>query len=156
MALRCLRSAALIIATIVPATGCSIVYRPPSIAVMEATVTERTDEALRLDIELALSNPNDEPLELREFVYEVSLDGESVYTGRRAAEATLSARSEKRIALPAVIRFDGLKTVPGAAGWSVRGSVLYLTPTVLAEILLDADLYEPRAGFQGDGQADLR
>ena len=60
------------------------------------------------------------------------------------------------MALPAVIRFDRLETVPDTGAWSINGSVLYLVPTVLAEILLDAELYEPRAGFHGKGQADLR
>ena len=97
-------------------------------------------------------------MELREFAYAVSIDGVHVFQGRRAAEATLSGGGAKRIALPAVIRFDrtgwsGPDAAP-AAVWKMTGTLLYLTPGWLAEILLDTKLSNPKVRFTGDGRLD--
>lgn len=138
-------------------TGCSG-YRPPVVTVLEASVVEVTDEALRFDVVLELTNPNSDPVELREFAYAVSIDGGHVYDGRRAAEATLSGGGAKRIALPVVVRFDRVgwsgPDAPRAAAWRVTGTLLYLTPGWLAEILLDTKLSKPEVGFTGDGRLD--
>jgi len=139
-------------------TGCSM-YRPPSIAVGEATLVDETDEALRMDIALDLANPNNEPLELIRFEYSVSIDGVPVYRAKRAAEATLSASGGKRLTLPAVVRFDrvpwGESTRPEEVGWSIRGSLLYITPGALAEALLDTGVRKPRTRLAGAGRVRL-
>jgi hypothetical protein len=138
--------------------GCSM-YRPPAIAVGEATLVEETGEALRLDIALDLTNPNNEPLELIRFEYSVSVDGVSVYRAKRAAEATLSASGGKRLTLPAVVRFDRVpwdgSTRPDEVRWSIRGSLLYVTPGALAEALLDTGVRKPRTGLTGSGRVRL-
>jgi hypothetical protein len=139
-------------------TGC-FGYRPPSIAVGEMVFVEETPEALRLDIALDLANPNDEPLELLEFEYALSIDGTRLFRARRSAEATLSASGRKRLMLPAVVRLDrapwpeGVR--PAEAAWSIRGSVLYVTPGALAEALLDTGVRKPRASFGGSGRVRL-
>lgn len=138
--------------------GCSM-YRPPSVAVGEAMLVDETDEALRLDITLDLTNPNNEPLELIRFEYSVSIDGVSVYRAKRAAEATLSASGGKRLTLPAVVRFDrvpwGESARPQEVGWSIRGSLLYITPGALAEALLDTGVRKPRTRLAGSGRVRL-
>jgi len=138
--------------------GCST-YRAPSISIGQAELVSETEEALRLDIALDLANPNSEPLELIRFDYSVSIDGVSVYRGKRAAEATLSASGGKRLVLPAVVRFDQVPWQasgrPAEAAWSIRGSLLYVTPGALAEILLDTGVRKPRARFGGAGRVRL-
>ena len=137
------------------ATGCSG-FRPPVVTVLEASVVEVTAEALRFDVVLELTTPNADPVELREFAYAVSIDGGHVFDGRRAAETTLSGGGAKRIALPAVVRFDRVgwngPDAPPAAAWTMSGTLLYLTPGWLAEILLDTKLSRPKVRFAGGGR----
>ncbi len=147
-----MRSLALLVTVLL--AGCSA-YRTPQIEVLGAALAERSDEAEVWRIELSLTNPNSEPFELREFDYRFSVDGQSVYLGRRAAEATLSARSEKRLQIPAVVRFDrcaaaGEGSLTGRS-WQIDGSLLYVTPGEIAEMLLDTGARKPRVGFSGSG-----
>jgi hypothetical protein len=138
--------------------GC-LGYRPPSIAVGEAVLVEETSEALRLDVALDLVNPNNEPLELLQFEYAFSIDGASVFRAKQSAEATLSASGRKRLVLPAVVPLERAPWPEGArpaeAAWSIRGSLLYVTPGALAEALLDTGVRKPRAGFGGSGRVRL-
>ena len=134
--------------------GCSQ-YRPPAITIGPAAVVERTDEAIALGVELDLTNPNDEPLELREFNYAVSIQGKTVYTGRRAAEATLSAKGTKRLTLPVVVPVAQVPaTAPdGGIPWSISGNLLYVTPGEIAELLLDTGVRKPKVSFSGKGRS---
>ena len=147
--------AAFIVACVL--AGCSG-HRPPTITVGDAVVTARTDEALQLEIALDLTNEGDETLELRELSYAVSIDGVTVYDGKRAAEASLSASGAKRLLLPAVVRFDAAPwegAPPSEAAWSIRGRLLYVTPGQIAEILLDTGVRKPRVIFAGSGRLRL-
>ena len=38
-------------------------------------------------------------------------------------------------------------------GWSIQGTVQYLTPGALAEILFDTGVRQPKARFSGQGEA---
>jgi hypothetical protein len=138
--------------------GCSTL-RPPRVAVGEAELTQRSDEAVRFDIDLDLANPNIEPLELRRLTYTVTVNGVRAFQGRRAAEATLSSEGGKSLTIPAVIRFDRMGWEPGAypdeVDWSVRGRLMYVTPGAIAEILLDSGVRKPRVGFRGSGRVSL-
>ncbi len=139
-------------------TGCSG-YRAPTIVVGDALLVERTNEGIRLDIPLDLTNPNDESLELLRFTYEASIDGRDVYDGKRAAEATLASGASKRVILPVVVRFDRAGFSPAEAprdsAWSIRGNLHYVTPGQIAEILLDTGVRKPQTGFSGDGRVEL-
>lgn len=134
-------------------------YRAPSIKVAGAQFIEQTDEAVTLRFDLDLENPNTETLELRQFDYRVSIDGRRAYTGRRAAEASLAAGMTKRLTVPAVLRFDEMGWDAGArpaeVTYGLSGSLLYVTPGEIAEILLDTGVRKPRARFSGKGKAAL-
>ncbi|MCP3905509.1 MAG: hypothetical protein GY715_17930 [Planctomycetes bacterium] len=128
--------------------------RAPSVEVLDAKVVEVTDEAMRVDIALDLRNPNAEPLELKEFTYSFNVNGNRMFQGKRSAHATLSRTGAKRLNIPAVIRFDRAgwtETRPKEVTWSVNGSLVYLTPGALAEILLDINVRKPRAPLRGRG-----
>ncbi len=134
--------------------GCSS-YQSPHIQTLDATLIDRSDEALAIQIELNLENPNDEPLELRVFDYVVHVNDRRAYAGKRAAQATLSARGGKTLTIPAVVRFDeqhwDAADPPAQLSWSVRGTLLYVTPGEIAEILLDTGVRKPMATFSGSG-----
>jgi LEA14-like dessication related protein len=138
--------------------GCSIT-QAPSIGVGSATIADETDEALELNISLDLNNPKAEPLELLEARYTVRIDGRRAYAGRWAAEATVRGTGEQRVTIPAVVRFDEFGWTsadrPEAVVWTVRGSLLYVEPGELAELLLDAGIRRPRVAFSGEGRLRL-
>ncbi len=134
--------------------GCSG-HQAPLVRVGDAALVEVADEALAIGIAIELENPNAEPLELRRLTYTLSIDGRTVYDGRRAAQATLARSGVKTITIPAVVRYDRVSWdetgPPAEAEWSVRGEVVYVTPDELGEILLDARIIEPKAAFGGGG-----
>jgi hypothetical protein len=137
-------------------TGCSF-QPPPTIEVGEARLIDNGGEAARCEIDLALSNPGDEPLELLTFEYVVTINGESAYHGRRSAEATLSGEGVRVITLPAVVERSLLaRGEGGRTQWAISGSLLYVTPGRIAELLLDSGVRKPTVGFSGRGAAQSR
>jgi hypothetical protein len=156
-------SAALVL---LAAGGCSS-YQSPRIEVLGASAMERTDEAQSLRLDLLLENPNNEALELRLFDYTVYVDDKRAYSGKRAAQATLNAGGSKQMSIPAVVVFaehgwsgadaegHGGSGVPAQVQWRVQGTLLYITPGAIAEILLDTGVRKPTAGFSGSGNVVL-
>ena len=133
--------------------GCSI-RRPPLIALTGVTVAESTAEATALRFHLELVNPNPEPLRLREFRYTLLVDGTPVYRGRRAAEATLSAGGTRQMAIPAVVASTAIGTAVELR-YTLIGSLEYLSPGELAEILFDTGVQRTRVSFQESGMVIL-
>ncbi|MHC4948597.1 MAG: LEA type 2 family protein [Planctomycetota bacterium] len=130
--------------------GCSK-YQSPMVSVGPAELVEATDEAVRIDVELSLTNPNDVAIELRTVSYAVTLAGTPVFQGRRAARATLPAGGSTRLAAPVVIRREDLAAATDVR-YSLAGSVVYVTPEALVELLLDTGVRRPTVAFRGDGQ----
>lgn len=135
-------------------TGCAVL-RPPAVEVLGAELTERTDEATRLEIHVRLRNPNDEALEILQYDYRVEVDGAPDYLGRRAGMTTMGPGSTTEAMLPAVIVGRTTGNVGGwrVGGWRVGGTVQYLTPGALADILFDTGVRRPKARFSGRGTA---
>lgn len=143
-----------LVTTLLLLGGCSA-YRPPTLEIVGVSIKERTDEATRVDFQVNLTNPNLEPLELRDFTYTLSVDGRSVFRGRRSAQATLARQSTRRVVLPAVISTEaGVGPGPEYA-YQLNGSLLYVTPGELAEILLDTGLRKPRVHFSRSGVVEV-
>ena len=145
----------LVLLALIPlSTGCSS-YLPPTIELADISITDRSDEAWVVGVRVDMTNPNSEPLELLTFDYEFSLDGRVVFRGRRAAEATLSSRGTKTLALPSVLRFDRIDAAAAreleGRSWSMRGSLIYVTPGEIAELLLDTGVRKPTVNFAGRG-----
>ncbi len=129
--------------------GCSI-RRPPLIALTGVTVSESTAAATALRFHLELVNRNPDPLRLREFRYTLLVDGTPVYRGRRAAEATLSAGGTRQLAIPAVLASTAIGK-PVELRYTLIGSLEYLSPGELAEILFDTGVRRTRVSFQESG-----
>ncbi len=150
--------------------GCSWT-RAPTIRVVDAAVVESSEDALTLSFQLDLSNPNDQPLRLGEFRYRLSIDWKPVFRGRRAAEATLSAKGTRQLAIPAVLAFDRMPGPPAGegatdvdrqggpepveVGYTLAGSLVYLSPGELSEILFDTGVRKPSVGFKENGRIRL-
>jgi hypothetical protein len=141
--------------------GCSN-YRDPSIALGGSKVADVSDEALALKFSLDLKNPNNEPLKLLQFKYDVNIDGKRVYSGMRSAEATLASSSARQLEIPAVVRFADLgwnpgnpQSMPPHAQYSVSGTLEYITPGDIAQLLLDTGVRKPSVSFSGAGEVAL-
>ncbi len=130
--------------------------RDPSMIVNNASIIERTDEALSVQFTMNLNNPNDQPLELLTFDYDLEIDGEHVYSGLRAAQATLAARGSREIHIPAVISYEAAEwrsdQLPQQTRYEISGTLRYMTPGEIARILYETGVRKPCAGFESEGE----
>lgn len=134
--------------------GCATV-RSPRVALQGVSVGGETEEGFVLQFALELFNPNNEPLQLWETRYDVSVNGSRVYEGRRSAESTLAANGSITLVLPAVVRYDrlgGSTGVPSAMEYALSGKLWYVTNDALAEALFERGLRRPSVGFGAGGQ----
>lgn len=138
--------------------GCTTI-KAPNLTVQDGAVTAQSSEALVVDFNLHLGNPNNESLELLEIDYVMFVDGRHVFKGRRDAQATLPAGGEWTVRIPAVIPFDDAgwteTEIPSQVRYDVSGTLVYSSPGPLAEILLDARIWRPKAGFHAKGNMTL-
>lgn len=136
------------------AGGCSS-YEAPNLKVVDARVSERSAEGVVLMFTIDAENPNEEGLPLRSVDYRVLLDGNEVFTGTRSAEATLRRYGTQQIRLPAVVAMTEPEARDADANYRIEGTLRYITPGEIAEILFDAGVRQPSVGFSGEGKADL-
>jgi hypothetical protein len=136
--------------------------QPPKLTLVDAAVTQVSTEAIAFDVAVDMVNPNQKELELREFRYTVSVDGRQVFQGRRSAQASLPAEGGKRVRLPGVVRYDQMNWPappeggpPPQASYRLSGSLTYVVPGALAEILFDTGVRKPKVGFSGSGEVAL-
>lgn len=134
--------------------GCSSA-QAPKLSVIEARVTEVTQDGVRLEFLIDAENPNEEPLPLREARYSLSLDGDTVFNGFRAPQATLRRLGTQRIMLPAVIRAEDIEGISPTPSYRLSGTLGYVTPGEIADLLFDYRVRRPQAPFDDRGTLDL-
>lgn len=139
--------------------GCAS-YRAPEFSVTEARAGARSNDGVEMFFTLDARNDNDAALPLRDVEYRVELDGRTVFSGTRSAEATLRRLGTQKITLPAVVRLDenapvGARTGGATLPYRISGTVTYVTPGQIAEILFDTGVRVPTVGFEGEGQIAL-
>jgi hypothetical protein len=139
--------------------GCAS-YRAPEFSVTEARAGARSNDGVEMFFTLDARNDNDVALPLRDVKYRVELDGRTVFSGTRSAEATLRRLGTQKITLPAVVRLDenapeGARTGGATLPYRISGTVTYVTPGQIAEILFDTGVRVPTVGFEGEGQIAL-
>lgn len=138
------------------AGGCG--YSAPKLSVSEAHATERTPDGLAMVFTIEARNDNTDALPLRNVEYSLELNGKRVFSGTRSAEATIRRLGTQSFSLPAVVNLPanpGFESLSGPAQYRLVGSVQYVTPGQLAEVLFDAGVRVPKVGFSGDGQIDF-
>ncbi|MHC5003485.1 MAG: hypothetical protein ACYTJ0_10210 [Planctomycetota bacterium] len=126
----------------------------PSVRVVGASMVEQTDEAVRLAIDLELSNPSGEPVKMLEFNYTVGAAGRTAFSGRRAALVAVDRFGSRIVTVPAIVPFERVGWADGppeSFDFSVSGSLLYLLPGALNRTLMEIGLRRPRVSFQGRG-----
>jgi hypothetical protein len=123
---------------------------PSAIASATSSPTSSPDaQRAVLLIVLEATNPNAKPLPLKDVHYTIDINGATVFTGTRDAQATLRRYGTQRITLPAPL--DANLPAPGTP-FRVRGSVTYIAPEVLAKTLFDNQLTDWSRSFSGTGE----
>jgi hypothetical protein len=130
--------------------GCSK-YRAPTLTVREAAITQRTDEGAVVRFTLDARNTNQVELPLKSMSYRLSLDGREVFRGFRSPEATLRRLGTQQITLPAVVSLEDQALLAGPVRYRIEGSLTYVTPGSVAEILFDAGVRRPTVAFSDAG-----
>lgn len=152
-----MRHAALAILLAVPLTilgGCSS-YKAPRLSVTDALVNERTPEGVRIEFAIDAVNPNDVPIPLETIRYRLTLDGRTVFSGERAAMATIARSGTAQLTLPAVIPASDTAGLVGEKPYRLSGEIVYVTPGEIAQILFDYKIRRPTAGFSDRGVLDF-
>lgn len=146
----------LIIFAAMPALGGCAAGRQPEIRIADLSWSEISSEAAVLDVDLELRNPSSHRLDLLEFQYHLAIDGRRAYTGRHAARTSLGPGDERRMTIPAVIRFESVDwsadRIPTDVNYELSGHLLYTLPGYFEQILYDAGVLRPRQGFSERGR----
>jgi hypothetical protein len=132
--------------------GCSW-YHAPDLDVVSVQRAQETDEGMVLSFGLDASNENEVALPLKTVRYSLELEGKRVFSGRRAAEATLRRKGTQRILLPAAVPWEkiGGEAPAGDVPYRLSGELSYVTPGQLAEILFDTGVRRPSVRFSEKG-----
>jgi LEA14-like dessication related protein len=127
--------------------GCSKAI-PPSFEAVSVKEIERSDERSVIAFTIRATNPNADPIPLRAVRYRVSIDGDTVFEGVRSPETTLHKYADSEFSLPAVIPMSYLQ---GSIDYELLGSVEYIPPGRLSEVLFDAEIKVPEAPLEISG-----
>lgn len=123
--------------------GCNKAIPPIFHAVGVREVMQDNDRSV-IEFSIEAINPNKEPIPLRNVKYTVELDGVEVFSGIRSPETTLHTYSTHTFILPAVLPLGALSG-SGEVPYSLVGTVQYIPPGRLSEVLFDAELKVPEA-----------
>ncbi len=102
-------------------------------------------------LHLDLRNPNDNPIVLDRWIYQVTTNA-GTWNNEWIASRTLPARSITFDSLPVVIRHEGTATA-AITSWRVNGNLRYLLPGQMAETLFDLGVSRPDVDFSASGDA---
>lgn len=130
--------------------GCSSTSRPV-FQVTDATSTARTDQGVALLFTIDATSQNRDAMPLRMVRYDLKLNGDRVFSGLRSPEATIPPFGMQQFTLPAVIPADRLPQGATQAEYELTGTVSYIEPGRLNEILFEQDVRVPKASIGGSG-----
>jgi len=125
----------------------------PDVRVASMDMVSQGPTADEFVLQVDLKNPNDTPLVLDLWNYEVTTDAGS-WKSSWVASRTLPARSIVTERLPVVIRHGGAanSTAPTTT-WRVSGNLRYLLPGQLAKTLFDLGISRPDVAFSASGES---
>ncbi len=135
------------------ATGCSS-SKPPTFHIAGVQLREQNERGTELIFQIEASNPNGREVPLYEADYALLLNGQHVFQGVRTPEATLRRYGVQSFSLPVVVAADQMPAgtqIP----YRFEGTITYVMPGALAEILFDRDLRRPKATLSDSGTLDL-
>ncbi len=131
--------------------GCSST-RPPSFAIVDAQLGERSDKGFVVHFTVEGTNDNAKPLPLHDISYTLRLNGTD-FQAHRFAGCTLPRYGTASIDLP--VSFDAADaSAPNPAGshdYRFSGTITYEPPGAFSEVLFDAHIRRPDVSFSEDG-----
>ncbi|MCA9271879.1 MAG: LEA type 2 family protein [Phycisphaerales bacterium] len=136
------------------ASGCSS-YDAPKIDVVGARISQETAEGVVIDFTLDATNTNEVDLPFERVRYALKLNGQRVFSGTRSAEATVRRLGTQQFTLPAAIDLAEFEMPEGNVEYELAGSVVYVTPGEIAQLLFDAGVRKPRSSFRQMGVLDF-
>ena len=123
---------------------------PPDISIDAVDVVEVGESTVELAIRVVLENREDVPVKLDMWDYHLdSCSGR--YQGRWSAGLTIPPNETVRTSIPAVVPGGAMGTP--SCTWRSGGSVTFMAPSRLAEVLFELGLNRPSASFSGTGDA---
>jgi len=123
----------------------------PSFEAVGVRELERDETRSVIEFVVRATNENDEPIPLRTVSYRVQIGDEVLFQGVRSPETTLHTYSSHEFVLPAVLPTDRLR---GSIEYTLIGSVQYIPPGRLSEVLFDAEIEVPEAPLNIAGTID--
>jgi len=140
------------------AGGCGRHQAPP-LEVQQVAITEQTAEAVVVSFVIRASNRNSEPLPLRDVRYSMSVNGRQVFEAVRSGEATIPRFGQTEFTVPVALTLGEGRDLPdgpvGQVPYELNGTVEYLLPGTIAEVLFDSDIRRPKASFSESGRLDF-
>jgi hypothetical protein len=139
--------AALLVTAVTAASllaGCA----SPRIGVQGARVSDSNPESTLVEVDLELTNPADDTMRLFQWEYTFTSAGVSY---RGVWEALLALPPDNipmRTALRCVVPTAALDQ---GAPWTISGTLTYRSPSRLALIPYDLQIYQPTTSFSGGG-----
>ena len=127
--------------------GCNKAIAPSFQAVGVEEIERDSDRSV-IAFTVRAMNPNADPIPLRTVSYQVQINGDTVFQGFRSPETTLHKFSDSEFVLPAVVPIEYLN---GSIDSARAGSVQYIPPGRLSEVLFDAEVSVPEAILDLEG-----
>jgi len=146
----------LLLALVAPALVGCVGGERPTFTLERVLRTERAPDAAKIDFVFQGANPTDNPYPLREVTYTVRIDGRTVFRGQRLAQATLPPNDTQTFTIPAPIPYAEVGRLAGrTVPYEIAGTVAYLPPGPIAEILYDLGVQRRRVPFQEGGLLEI-
>ncbi len=139
---------------VAPLAALAACTQSPSLRVVDVRTVERTEQATVVEFTLEGDNPNEIELPLRTARYSLQIDGARVFEGERSPEATLRRQGTQRFVLPAPIPAS-LASGAGQRPYRLAGTLGYIAPGQLAEVMFDLGVSNPTVDFSQSGTLDL-
>ena len=135
--------------------GCKS-YRAPVFTVIDARMTDRSEEGYVLEFTLEGENVNDEAMPVDSVIYTLDMNGDRVFEGIRMAEATLPRFGTQQVVLPVAIKAGEAAASPdGSYEYLFAGTVVYEIPGAIAETLFDTNIRRPTTTFSEKGRLNF-
>lgn len=145
--------ALLVLALLLP--GC-VGGAPPTFTLERVVRTDTAPRAAAIDFVFEGVNPTKNAYPLREVVYTVRIDGQIAFQGLRSAQVTLPPNDARQFRIPAPIPYDIVGRLAGrTVEYEVSGTVAYLPPGPIAEILYDLGVQRRRVPFRDGGLLEI-
>lgn len=121
----------------------------PKITGSEARVVGQSEEGMRLNVDLAMDNPNDAVIQLTRIQYVVNVAGVGDFRFDQVPDRTLSKKGQQTLVLPAV--FAGVRPLSGVA-YEVQGTIWYDYHADFRRLLDETGYPAPSLSFRTQGQ----